>query len=334
MQSQKPNVRMIGAFVTASIALLVGLVIYFGSTRLFTEQSRFVMFFDQSVNGLNIGSLVKFRGVPVGAVEQILIRAEGQSEASSSIPVVIRVDASRLTKDLGLPDGILSGDNVEKSIERGLIARLNLESFVTGQLFIDFSIEPDKSEVRVRPLKEVEGMLVIPTVGSSLDEITSDVAKIISDVSAADIQQLVQNVNQLLVTTNTFIGGIDSEAISRSVTEAADKFTELLASKDFQETMTSARAALDQLTVTLESYQLDSGPMAESLQQLNQTLKGVDALAVNSQALIEPNSVFMSEMMATLREIARTAQSLRTLTDYLERNPDALLKGRAESKDN
>jgi paraquat-inducible protein B len=327
--SLKANTRLIGAFVTVAFGLLLGLMIYFGSARLFSDNVRFVLFFDQSVNGLNLGSLVKFRGVPVGSVEEILIRAEGQSEDSSAIPVVVSINTKRLIDDLGLGRDVLSDENIEISIERGLVGSLNLESFVTGQLFVDFSYEPDKMLITTRPLKEVEGMLVIPTLGSSLDEITSDVAQIISDIGSTDIALLVDNVNRLLVSAHTFLDGLDTEGISESVVMAADTVTGVLSSKEFNQSLSSLRIALDSVAETVETYRLDDGPLAKHLADFSQTLANIDALFGQSSGLIKPNSALMVELMSTLREFGRTAQSIRMLTDFLERNPDALLKGRA-----
>jgi len=331
--SHKPNPRLIGAFVIASLVLLIAMIFYFASTSLFSQNTRYILFFDQSVNGLSVGSPVKFRGVPVGTVQQIMIRADGQSVNSTAIPVVISVDQSKLSKDLGLADDFLAPDQVEDSIRRGLVARLNLESFVTGQLFVDFSLEPDKQAAGMRSMQEIEGMTVIPTLGSSLDQITNDVAEIIAAVGELDLAELSRNLNAVLANTATVMAGVDSKEISRSITEAADEFSAFMSSPELKQSMASLKTAIDELRATVQTYRLDEGPLVARLDQFSKTLKGIDELTAGTSELIAPDSQLIFEITNTLREFSRTAQSVRELTDYLERNPGALITGRASEEE-
>lgn len=327
--SRKPNARLIGVFVIVSLVLLIGMVFYFASSNFFSQSARYVLFFDQSVNGLTIGSPVKFRGVPVGDVQQILIRVEGQPEESTAIPVVISIDQSRLTKDLGLSDDLLSPLSIERSIQRGLVARLNLESFVTGQLFVDFSLEPDKMSNELQELDRVGELIVIPTLGSPLEQITSDVAEIIAGIGELDLAELAKNLNAVLENTATVMAGIDSAGISQSVTRAANEFSSLLASEELGETLKTMRLAVDDLRRTIQTYRLDEGPLVARLDQFSATLAGIDRLTKDGADLIAPDSRLIFEMTKTLRELSRTAESVRELTDFLERNPGALITGRS-----
>lgn len=330
--SHKPNPRVIGVFVLASLVLLIAMIFYFASSRLFSQNARYILFFDQSVNGLTIGSPVKFRGVPVGTVEQIMIRAEGQSERSNSIPVVISIDQSRLEKDLGLSADVFSRERMERAIQRGLVAQLNLESFVTGQLFVDFSYEPGKREQVISEMSQVGDMLVIPTLGSSLDQITSDVAEIIAQVGQVDLALMAKNLNAVLENTATVMAGIDSAEVSRSLIQAADEFSTFMTSPELKASMASIRLAIDELRATVKTYRLDGGPLVAQLEQFSATLTSIQELSKDSARLIATDSPFIYEITHTLRELTRAAESMRALTDYLERNPGALITGRPSDK--
>ena len=143
----RPNTRLIGAFVSAAVVLIIALVMFFGSSSVFRKTTRFILFFDQSINGLSVGSPVKFRGVPIGSVERIMIRFDGQSEDATAIPVIIRIDRSRLEKDLGVTPDVLEMEALQRSIDRGLAAQLNLESFITGQLFVELGFVKEGQKV-------------------------------------------------------------------------------------------------------------------------------------------------------------------------------------------
>lgn len=307
---------------------------YFGSTNLLNRSTHFIVFFDQSVNGLNVGSAVKFRGVPVGQVERILIRAEGQRLDSQAIPVVIEINRSRLEEDLGVSDAAFDPYRIQEQLDLGLVAELNLESFITGQLFVDFSLQPEKSRLIQPHLEAANGMVEVPSLSSSFDEITSDIAQIISDFRQLDLYELSENINAVLVNAAVVLEGIDSEGISRSVTSAADEVAKLMSSEEFQRTLISVRGAFEELRDTAESYNLSDGPMATVVatwtEEITKTLNSFNSLSSDASALLQPDSNVRYEFEKMLRELSRAARSLRVLTDYLERNPNALLTGRKD----
>jgi paraquat-inducible protein B len=332
--NRKPQPKVIGAFVSVSLVLLVGLVIFFGSSSLLKQTTHFILFFDQSVNGLNVGSAVKFRGVPVGAVERIMIRAEGQDPNSTAIPVVIKIYRSRLENDLGASATAFEPETIQESLDQGLVAQLNLESFITGQLFVEFSFEPDDRKAFRRHQIGTDGMMEIPTLASSLDQITGDVAQLISGVGAIDLPRLNENLNKVLENATVVLAGIDSAAITESVTRAADEVTALVGSEDFKKTVVAIRDAFEEFKTTTVSFNMEAGPLADLIAQwtakFSRTLEGVDHLTAEAGSLLEPDSNLRYEFETTLRELSQAAKSIRLLTDFLERNPNALLTGRPE----
>ena len=94
--NKKISPAMIGAFVLGAVALIVIAILVFGSGRLFRQTRNFVLYFDNSVNGLRVGAPVKFKGVEIGSVKDIRLRL-GQGTASDKIPVIIEIDLKKLT---------------------------------------------------------------------------------------------------------------------------------------------------------------------------------------------------------------------------------------------
>ncbi len=319
------------------LSLIVGMVMFFGSANFLKRSTHFILYFDQSVNGLNVGSSVKFRGVPVGEVRRIMIRAEGQHKDSTAIPVVIEINRSRLENDLGVSSTAFDPDSIHESLERGLVAQLNLESFITGQLFVEFSFEPHKTASLPRHQKDDSEMVEIPTLNSSLDQITADIAQIISDVGALDLEELNENLNAVLVNASTMLAGIDSAAISQSVTGAADQISTFVASEEFKQSAVAMRGAFEEIRDTAESFNLKDGPLAQTIDnwtsQITTTLNSLDNLTNDASALIKPDSNIRYEFETMLRELGRAARSIRLLSEYLERNPNALLTGRSEGRE-
>ena len=332
----KPSPKLIGAFVTAALVLLVGMVMFLGSSSLLSQNTRFILFFDQSVNGLNEGSPVKFRGVPVGSVEQILIRAEGQDPGSTAIPVIIKIDRTRLTKDLGVVSEAFNPTFITDSIDRGLVAELSLESFITGQLFVEFSFNPGRTSDAKWHLVEESEMREIPTLSSSLDDITDDVADIIADLSELDLDRLNENINRVLVNTATVLEGIDSEGISRSITTAADSVSAFIDSGELAKTLANAQLALKEISETSRSFNLERGPLAGKLDiwttSLTTTLGELQQLTSKTSQMMAPDGSLRYELENMLRELSRASRSIRMLADYLEENPNSILTGRPGQK--
>lgn len=328
---------MIGAFVTVVLGLIVAMVMYFGSANFLNRSTHFILFFDQSVNGLKVGSAVKFRGVPVGEVKRIMIRAIGQSDDSTAIPVIIEINRSRLENDLGVSSEAFDPDSIQDSLDRGLIAQLNLESIITGQLFVEFSFEPEKIVSTQTHLEEMNGIVEIPTLNSSLDQITADVAQIIADVKALDLQELSGNLNALLISGKTQLDDLNSKEISRSITAAADELQSFVASDEFKESLVAMRGAFEEVRDTAETFNLSDGPLAKTIEtwtaQITETLDSLDNLTNDASALLKPDSNMRYEFETTLRELGRAARSIRLLSEYLERNPNALLTGRSEGEE-
>src|SRR2546430_5322861 len=94
--NKKISPTLIGGFVLGAVILLVIAVIAFGSGRLFRKTKEFVVYFDGSVNGLNIGAAMKFRSIEVGSVKNILLQHEKGMEVQS-IPVVFEIDLKKIT---------------------------------------------------------------------------------------------------------------------------------------------------------------------------------------------------------------------------------------------
>src|SRR5215510_13835534 len=137
--SKKANPTTIGLFFTFGLVLgVVGLVI-FSSRSLFHPQQKEILYFDASLKGLEPGAPVKFRGVTIGSVTEVLIR-HNQSSNDFSMPVVITLD-KKLAQ--AKADELLEIGNqarLEHLIQRGLRGRLDAESLVTGVLYIALDI--------------------------------------------------------------------------------------------------------------------------------------------------------------------------------------------------
>jgi paraquat-inducible protein B len=172
--SKPANKALIGAFVVGAVALVVAGILVFGSGRFLQETFKFVMYFDGSVKGLNVGSSVVFRGVKIGTVTDILLRYN-PADMSVKIPVIVEIDPDRVEVV-----GVLATEPdpeaaIGQLIERGLRARLQMQSLVTGQLMVELDFHPDKE---VKLVGGDTGYPEIPTIPSTIEELSKRIEEV------------------------------------------------------------------------------------------------------------------------------------------------------------
>ena len=189
--SRQPNKRKIGIFMVTSVVMLLFILGGLLQNKLFAYKGReVVMFFDESVNGLTVGSAVVFKGVKIGEVSRIEIKADAK-ELTFSIPVYAVMKAKSINSD-----SFFSSTKavLDELVEKGLRARLATHSFVTGQLMVEFVMLPE-AEVKFHDDTDV---LEIPTVLSPIGELSRGLQKIPLAEGVKNFSTFFYNMNTLI----------------------------------------------------------------------------------------------------------------------------------------
>ena len=171
---QQPSKKMVGLFLLVgaiAFLLLIGQSIWdkYSSSR----KDQFVMYFEETLQGLSVGAPVVFHGVEIGKVARIEI-STNEKDFSFKVPVFVTLKPLFVSgKNIGWSDK--TQDNViliEQMIDQGLRARLVVQSYLTGQLMIELVMLPgDKEEYRGRGVKYIE----IPTILSKGGELEKSI---------------------------------------------------------------------------------------------------------------------------------------------------------------
>jgi paraquat-inducible protein B len=327
--SGKSNSVLIGAFVVVALALLAIGIALFGGAQYFTRKSEMVAYFEGSVKGLRKGSNVLFWGVPIGYVSEIQLLGD----VATIYPIVrttlelsprawvLHENNERLTDD---DDVLLSA---EQLVEAGLRARLGTESFVTGQLVIELDFLPDTEPV-LRALKD-ETLREIPTIPTEVQQILAELQNFVQRI---DFEALVKNLQSAMA-------GLDELANSKDARGALSGLNQLANSQDLQQlpgtlrsTLGEVRSAAAKIGELSAEVDAEMGPLAADMATaLNKLVGALDSAqstldTLDRQASGETGLEY--ELSTTLREVRDTARSLRFLTDYLQKNPEALIRGK------
>ena len=195
----------IGLFVVSSLFLAVAVVIWLGASRFFEVSQTLVAYFTESVQGLETGSSVRFRGVPVGRIQRIRMAPDGRL-----IEVVLGLDRSfKVTDDLGI--------------------KMNLMG-LTGMKYLEMdTFRPDQQKEPI-VLNFEPGYRVVPTYPSDIRELGTALDNIFQKVKALDVDRMSNNLLKVTSRLDTILAdpkldtaGADAAETLRTLRETARK---------------------------------------------------------------------------------------------------------------
>ena len=260
---------------------------------------RYVLEFKESVRGLSVGAPVTFLGLPIGEVTDV-----GLAFDAKTLDVRTRVAIAHY------PDR-LKGRVYEQStraladttfeemhavlrvlVERGLRAQLRSGSLLTGQLYVAFDYFPDARKVAVDWTKQP---VELPSVPSNLEDLEQKVTRILDKLDGLPLEEIGRDAKNALATLDRTL-------------KAADRLVERVNG----EIVPEVKTALQGLRGTLANAE--------------RVLKSAD------NTLVGQNAPAQQELRSAMQEVARAARAVRVLADYLERHPEALIRGKSEEK--
>ncbi len=347
--SKQANKTMIGGFVVGAVALVVAVVLIFGSGRFLTERLTYVLHFEGSVKGLNIGSPVLFRGVKVGTVKNIRIQVESDL-VSVLIPVLIDLEPKRFGNPRRSED---PKANLERLIKAGLRARLELQSLVTGQLMVELDFHPDKPIKLVGNESEYPE---IPTIQSGIQELAETIEKLPLDelankltsaisgiekaVNSPEVSEIIINLNKTLKETKRLVRNINShiEPLASSLDETIKEYGKL--ARDVDEQVEPLASGVDKvLKDTRKLIRNVDGQVTPLLSSVRNTAKLADAALVQAEQTLSTiegvagkDSAVVFQLTNMMKELSSAARSIRNWASYLERHPEALIRGKSGSR--
>lgn len=329
--SNQASKALVGGFVLGAVILITVGIIIFGSGHFFSEKQAFVLYFDGAVNGLTVGAPVKFRGVTIGAVTSIILRFD-PGKLDFLIPVEIEILPKAINT---LDDRDYSAENVaELLITQGLRAQLRPANYITGQLLVQLDFHPNTPE-----LKRGDGSIPeIPTIPSQLEELSRALDQIPFKDLVERLMGIFNEIDALIKSPHLKEGLDQFDRTLKDIQALAIKMNRELdrIGSGFDTLSKQTQATLKQAEVTLR---MEEGTPAEvaselkvmlqaasvALQEMEETLQTVKKMA-------DQNSPLQFQLQNSLEEFTLTARSIRNLAEYLERHPEALLRGKQGGK--
>ena len=365
--AQTVNSKMIGGFVVGAVAILAVSIVIFGSGNLFRERIQFVLYFDDTIRGLNVGAPVLAKGVKAGTVNQIVVRSFIDNLADDVVAVFIEIYPDTFDVVTESDVHLDPLESVPQLIDQGLRAQLVSQSMVTGQLSIEFVMRPDTAY----ELKNLdEGIVEIPTVPSALSELGRQLQQI-------NIEELYVRLTSILDSIDSGLKNLDLKTTTSDLSALVNDIRSLVSNLngEMQTLTNNLNRAIDESRGMMLDIQDEIKPLADNMnrainesrgmmvdmkneikpiaEKTDRTLAEIGALARGVDERIEPVAQSMTAALeaateamsglnelvsdtsptrdnldTALAELALAARSLRILAEYLEQQPDALLKGK------
>jgi paraquat-inducible protein B len=349
---KRANPAVIGGFVVSAVALIVIGVLVLGGGRFLTEQRTYVLYFQDSVEGLSVGAPVTQQGVRIGSVSDIQVQYLPQ-EGEFRIPVFIDIEPGRV-KGVGVGDKPREGEAFVKFlIERGLRAQLHLDSLVTGQLSVQLGFHPGT------PVRLVGGegkVPEIPTIPTAFAQASAAAENLLERLERLPLDQLFTHLLRTVQGLDRLVNAPELPAVLRSLDHTLTTLQQLLARVDGQvpgllNEMGGAAGTTRTLLTDVQRLvrQIDGHvtPLADGVKETlgtaratlrdgQQLLRHVDGrVARLADGLEDTSNVAQKTLVQAqrqlddpLQEVTAAARAIRVLADYLERHPNALLFGK------
>jgi len=333
----KVSPAIVGAFVIGAMVLGIVALFSFGSVNFFSKPQRFVVYFDESVHGLDQGSQVKLRGVRVGRVIDLTIRYDKQRN-HSVVAVVCEFSKNVISDDRGQPINVADRAELRAMVDRGLRARLEVQALATGMLFVGLDFR-DPKENPPPPQAADSKYIEVPFMSSAIEEFQASITEILSDLKKIDfagiskgLTTVLAETHTVLTQTRTTLDSVDLKSVAEQWKKTGVEFEALATGPEVKQTFANLNGAvgdLRQMIARLDA-QIDpsSKDLAATLAEARRTVQSFNDAAVATKDFISAQSGLSDEFVGTLDHLNEAADAVKRLADFLERNPNSLLTGR------
>jgi paraquat-inducible protein B len=273
---------------------------------------------------------VKLRGVRVGRVVGLNIRYDQQNN-QSVVAVLCEFSKDVIIDNRGLPVNVSDRAELLRMVERGLRARLEVQSLATGMLFVGLDFLDPKENPADPKLTDAR-YVVVPSVPSAISEFQASVTEILTNLKKIDFAGISRGLTALMADTRKQLDGVDIKGLADQWKKTGAQFEALASGPEVKQIFTNLNAAIGDLRATVAKLDSQIEPtgqqLAATLEEAKKTLQTFNQTADAARTFIQQHEGFGANVTGTLEHLNEAAESVRRLADFLERNPNALITGR------
>ena len=332
----KISPTVIGLFVLGALLLAIVALFSFGGVNFFSKPERFVVYFNETIHGLDHGSPVKLRGVRIGRVVGMQVRAiphAAGAGARSVVAVVCELSRDVVADAEGEPVDVSDREALQGLIDEGLRAQLGIAGLATGLLYVELDFyDPARHPARLR--SEIESpYLEMPAVPSAIAEFQANLTDVLNDIRRIDFVRIAGELEGLLQDTRAQIRAADLASVTREWAEAGRSVRALADSPETRAMLANVASASGRFDRVLAQLEGAVGPGAEQFNLVLGDARGAlaefQATATLLKRFVAAQQNLGHDASTAFARLGDAAAAVARLADFLERNPNALLSGRA-----
>jgi len=268
--------------------------------KTYIRRNRWLLYFEGGVRGLQEGAPVELQGIQIGQVLDVNLEFDVEKEAFR-VPVLIETEPDRIKSTGKLPEDDENQRIMDYLVAKGMRAQLKTGSLITGQLLVAVDMHPDAPPAKIN----WEGIYPeLPTVPTAMEEITSSLTHLLNKLEKLPIEQIGYELR------DTIAGA-----------------KRLMNSPDLQQSATVLNETLNEAQKFVAALNKNVAP------ELDEAVSNLNAALIQAQKLARSlNSNVAPQADRTLKELQSAARSIKVWAEYLERHPEALIRGKGKSK--
>lgn len=328
----KVSPAIVGAFVIGACALGVIALLSFGSLSLFSKPQRFIVYFDESISGLDLGSPVKLSGVRVGRVVDLNVRFD-QARKQSVVRVVCEFNRNVIKDSVDAEMDVTKREVLQNMIDDGLRAQIGVIGLATGLLYVELGFM-DPHEYPDSHRATEEKYAVVPYVPSAFSEFQSNFSDILTSVKKVDFAGLATELRGFIAEARGQLNKLELETLVAKWTAAAESIDTLASSPELKATVANLNQAAAELKALVGKIDGQVEPTATRLQatldQTKETLANFNTASQTLRKFLNAQHNLGTDSSEAFAKLTAAADAVQRLADFLERNPQALLAGRKQ----
>lgn len=331
--SKQASPTLIGLFTLIGLLLAGTAIVLFGAGKFFQKTSLIQLYFEKSADGLLVGSEVRFGGVTIGRVKSIKVIID-EDLNRRIIPVLIELSEKELrgvSSTSGSGIDLSTETGVVKAVAEGLRARMKQQSFVTGQLTIEFDISPTTKVLDFKP--QIKSPYpVVPSIGTELDALLASIQEGIKKLDGIDLAGLVKELQGTLVGAKTQINAMKMKEINDNLVVITHNVRVLTGNSKLSTAIDNMNAAM----ASFDSFakKADTGvdcvleDFKKAIQQASTALAKLEEASTDISKVTNPRAPVLMRLQNVLEEAERASRAIKELANDLQQNPNALLFGK------
>ena len=270
------------------------------SEKTYAQKKKWLLHFDSGVRGLQIGAPVEFLGILIGQVLDVNLEFDADKEAFS-IPVLIELEPDRIKSTGELPEGAENQKVMDYLVTKGMRAQLKTGSLITGQLLVAIDMHPEAPPAKIN----WDGRYPeLPTVPTAMAEITTSLTQMLRKFEKLPIEQIGGDLRDTIAGAKRLINSAELESSIRALNETLVQAQKFVAALN--------KGIAPELKIAVSNF--------------NTALIQAEKLTKSLNSNVAP------QLDRTLKELQAAARSIKVWAAYLERNPEALIRGKGQSK--